>query len=141
IVWSTIPVPCDDWLLGDITSQHPVHYPSDWVPDVWQHNVFDWMPLTEVQCGTCGQRVGPWAFVLDGDLLGDVLTGVASVVEEVTSVAYEFEQYKVSASQTMDAVDTVRELAEGNLTRDELPLIGTTELPGVVLGGNEVVAW
>jgi len=141
IVWSTIPVPCDDWLLGDITSQHPVHYPADRVPDVWKYNGFDWMPLTEVQCGTCGQRVGPWALVRDGHLTDDELTDLANEVAELANDEYEFQQNKLIASLTRDAEDTVRDLAEGNLTRDELPLIGTTELPGVVLDGNEVVAW
>jgi hypothetical protein len=141
IVWSTIPVPCDDWLLGDITSQHPVHYPDDKVPDVWQYNGFDWMPLTEVQCGTCGQRVGPWALVRDGHLTDDELTEVAQEVAELANDEYEYQQDKLIAFLTEDAEDTVRHLAEGILTRDELPIIGTTEMPGVVLDCDEVVAW
>ncbi len=141
VVWSTIPVPCDDWLLGDITSQHPVHYPADKVPDVWKYNGFDWIPLTEVQCGTCGQRVGPWALVRDGHLTDDELTDLANEVAELANDEYEYQQNKLIASLTMDAEDTVRDLAEGNLTRDELPIIGTTEMPGVVLDGDEVVAW
>jgi hypothetical protein len=141
IVWSTIPVPCEDWLLGDISSQGPVRYAADEVPDVWQYNNFDWAPLTEVQCGTCGQRVGPWALVRDGHLTGDELTDLASEVAELANDEYERQQNKLIASLTMDAEDTVRNLAEGNLTRDELPIIGTTDLPGVVLDGNEIVAW
>src|SRR5690606_37551739 len=65
VVWSTIPVPCDDWLLGDITSQGPVHYAADQVPDVWNSSasgIFpSWVAITEVQCGRCGAMVGPWA--------------------------------------------------------------------------------
>jgi len=141
IVWSTIPVPCEDWLLGDIGSQGPVHYPVDRVPDVWQYNSFDWAPLTEVQCGTCGQRVGPWALVRDGHLTGDELTDLASEVAELANDEYERLQNKLIASLTMDAEDAVRNLAEGTLTRDELPIIGTTDMPGVALDDNEIVAW
>lgn len=141
IVWSTIPVPCDDWLLGDISSQGPVHYPIDRVPRVWQYNSFDWAPLTEVQCGTCGQRVGPWALVRDGHLTGDELTDVASEVAELANDEYERLQNKLIASLAADAEDVARQLADGTLTRDELPIIGTTEVPGVVLDGNDVVAW
>src|SRR5690606_6923504 len=133
-----------DWLLGDIGSQGPVHYPADRVPDVWKSNnstYCDWMPLTEVQCGTCGQRVGPWALVRNGHLTGDELTDLANEVAELANDRYEYQQDMLIARLTMEAEDTVRDLAEGILTRDDLPIIGTTNVPGVVLDGDEVVAW
>jgi hypothetical protein len=99
------------------------------------------MPLTEVQCGTCGQRVGPWALVRDGHLTGDELTDLANEVAELANNEYEYQQNKLIASLTADAEDVARQLAEGTLTRDELPIIGTTDMPGVALDGNEVVAW
>ena len=142
IAWSTIPVPCDDWLLGDITSQHPVHYPADRVPDVWRDNNSDWMPLTQVQCGKCGRLVGPWALVWNGHLAGDELTDLANEVAELANGDYQYQQDKLIASLTMEAEDVARRLTDGTLTRDEVPIIGTTSMPpGVELDGNEVVAW
>src|SRR5690606_60429 len=113
IVWSTIPVPCEDWLLGDITSQGPVRYAADEVPDVWTSNNRDWIPLHEVPCRRCGQRDGPWALVRDGDLTEDELTDLASEVAELANDEYERQQNKLIASLATDAEDTVRDVAEG----------------------------
>src|SRR5690606_9193725 len=144
VVWSTVPVACTDWVLGDISSQGPVHYPADRVPDVWNSasGIFpSWVAITEVQCGTCGAMVGPWALVRDGHLEGDELTEVAREVAELADDERESQRAKLVASLTIDAEDTVRHLADGTLTRDELPPVGTTTEPGVVLDGDKVIAW
>src|SRR5690606_12454404 len=122
----------------------PVHYPADRVPDVWKSSnstYCAWQPITEIQCGTCGQRVGPWALVRDGHLEGGELTDLAREVAELADDERESQRAKLVASLTTDAEDTVRHLADGTLTRDELPPIGTTTEPGVVLDGDEVIAW
>jgi len=144
VVWSTIPVACTDWVLGDVASQGPVHYPADRVPRVWNSGGSSypiWHALTEVQCGTCGAMVGPWALVRDGHIEGDELTDAAHQVAEEAEDEREWQRAKLVASLTADARDTVRQLADGDLTRDELPDVGAMFEPGVGLDGDEVVAW
>ena len=145
VVWSTVPVACTDWVLGDISSQGPVHYPADRVPAIWNSSasgIFpSWVAITEVQCGRCGAMVGPWALVRDGHLEGDELTEVAREVAELADEERESQRAKLVASLTDDAEDTVRDLADGTLTRDELPYIGHMDRPGVGLDGDEVIAW
>jgi hypothetical protein len=79
--------------------------------------------------------------VRDGHLTGDELTDLANEVAELANDEYERQQNKLIASLAADAEDVVRQLTDGTLTRDELPIIGTTNVPGVVLDGNDVVAW
>ena len=144
VVWSTIPVPCTDWLLGDVSSQGPVRQGPDQVPAVWRSNNSTscaWQPITEVQCGTCGQMVGPWALVRDGHLVGDELADLAREVAELADDEREYQRSKLIASLTDDAEDVASQLADGSLTRDEVPDIGTMAEPGVGLDGDEVVAW
>src|SRR5690606_3659723 len=76
IVWSTIPTACVDWVLGNISHQGPVSQEPDEPPEVWRSSnstYSAWQPRTEVQCGGCGQMVGPWALVRDGHLDDDEL--------------------------------------------------------------------
>jgi len=144
VIWSTIPVPCTDWVLGDISSQGPVHQPADEVPYIWNSASVpcpSWTAITEVQCGRCGSMVGPWALVRDGHLEGDELTDVAREVAELADEEREAQRSKLIAYLTDEAEDTARQLADGSLTRDELPYIGHMARPGVGLDGDEVIAW
>lgn len=95
VVWSTVPVPCTDWLLGDMASQGPVHQPADKVPHIVPSTIDSfpiWHAITEVRCGACGQMVGPWALVRDGHLEGDELTEVAREVAELADEEREAQQ-------------------------------------------------
>ena len=144
VVWSTVPVACIDWLLGDVTSQGPVHYPADKPPVVWNANDDSypaWQAVTEVQCGVCARMVGPWALVRDEHIEGEELTEVAREVAELADEERESQRAKLVASLTIDAEDTIRDLVDGALKRDELPDLGAMAEPGVGVRGNEVVAW
>lgn len=144
VVWSTTPVACTDWVLGDVSSQGPVHQPADQVPSIVPSTIGifpSWGAITEVQCGRCGAMIGPWALVRDGHLEGDELTDVAREVAELADQERESQRRKLIASLTDDAEDTARQLADGNLTRDELPHIGHMAQPGVGVDGDEVIAW
>lgn len=144
VIWSTIPVACTDWVLGDISSQGPVHQPADEVPDIWNSNDGGfpiWHARTEVRCGTCGQMVGPWALVRDGHLEGDELTEVAREVAELADEEREAQRTKLIARLTADAEDVAYRLADGDLEWSEVPDLGAMFDPGVGLNGDEVVAW
>src|SRR5690606_6048791 len=100
VIWSTIPVPCTDWLLGDISSQGPVHQPADQVPSIWNSASVpcpSWTAITEVQCGRCGWMAGPWALARDGRLEADQLTDVAREVAELAAVGGEPHRHKLIA--------------------------------------------
>ena len=142
IVWSTIPVACTDWLLGDVASQGPVRLGLDQVPDVWKSsNSGYWHAIAQVACGTCGQMVGPWAVVHNGHLIGDELVEAASEIAELAEEEREWQRGKLIASLAADAEDVASQLAEGTLTREEVPDLGAMSDPGVGVRGDEVVAW
>ena len=145
VCWSTIPVACTDWLLGDVASQGPVHQPADKVPVLWRsgNSTYSaWQPFVEVQCGTCGQMIGPVALVRDGHLVGDELIDLAGEVADLADQEREAQRTKLIASLTDDAEDVANRLADGTLTRDEVPDLGAMAEPGVGLhGDDEVVAW
>lgn len=134
VVWSTIPVACTDWLLGDVTSQGPVRQAPDEVPPVWA-------AITEVQCEVCGSMVGPWALVRDGHLTGDELTDLAVEIAELADEERESQRNTLIAHLTDEAEDTAHRLADGSLERDEVPNVGAMAEPGVGLAGDKVVAW
>lgn len=142
IVWSTIPVACMDWLLGDVASQGPVHQAADQVPDVWKSsNSGYWHAIAQVQCGTCGQMVGPWAVVHNGHLVGGELVEAASEIAELADEEREWQRDRLIASLAADAEDVASQLAEGTLTREEVPDLLAMSDPGVGVRGGEVVAW
>ena len=144
VIWSTIPMPCVDWLLGDENSQGPVRQGPGEVPTVRYTLVDDvriWYADVEVRCEVCGLTVGPWALVRDGHLTGDELTDVAREVAELTDEERESQRGALVASLTVDAEDVAARLADGTLERDELPDLADMAEPGVGLHGDEVVAW
>jgi len=143
VVWSTIPVACTDFVLGDVSSLGPVHQPADEVPYIWNASGLfpSWVAITETQCGRCGQRVGPWALVRDGHLEGDELTEVAREVAELADQEREAQRAKLIAALTDDAEDVASQLAEGAIERDEVPYVGAMDRPGVGLDGDEIIAW
>lgn len=144
IVWSTIPVACTDWVLGDVSSRGPVHQPADQAPRAWNSGDSAypiWHALTEVQCGVCGAMVGPWALVHDGHIEGDELTDAAHQVAKLAEEEREAQRAKLVASLTGDAKDVARQLADGALALDEVPYVGAMDWPGVGRDGDEVVAW
>ena len=144
IVWSTIPIACTDYLLGDISSLGPVHQPADQPPELWKSgnsSRSDWLPRTEVHCGVCGRPVGPWAIVRDGHLVGDELTDVARDIAELAAEDREVQRRALTAALTDDVEDVARQLADGALALDEVPYVGAMDRPGVGRDGDEVVAW
>ena len=144
VVWSTAPVACTDWVLGDVSSQGPVHQPADRVPSIVSNTIGafpSWAAITEVQCGRCGAMVGPWALVRDGHLEGDELTDVAREVAELADQERESQRRKLIASLTDDAEDVASRLADGSLALDEVPYVGAMDRPGVGRDGDEVIAW
>src|SRR5690606_5218094 len=143
VTWSTIPTACSDFVLGDVSSQGPVHQPADEVPTIWNASGLfpSWVAITEVQCGRCGQRVGPWALVRDGHLEGDELTEVAREVAELADQERESQRAKLIAALTDDAEDVASRLADGSLALDEVPYVGAMDRPGVGRDGDEVIAW
>ena len=143
VVWSTIPVACTDFVLGDVSSLGPVHQPADEVPYIWNASGLfpSWVAITEVQCGRCGAMVGPWALVRDGHLEGDELAEVAREVAELAAEEREAQRTKLIAYLTDDAEDTASRLADGSLALDEVPYVGAMDRPGVGVDGDEVIAW
>jgi hypothetical protein len=144
VCWSTIPVACSDYLLGDISSQGPVHQPADQVPDLWRSSNStrsDWQPRTEVQCGVCGQMIGPWALAEPGHLEGDELLDLAGEVAELADQQREGQRRKLIASLDDDAEDVAIRLADGDLELAEVPDLRAMAEPGVGIYGNQIVAW
>ena len=144
VAWSTVPVACTDWVLGDVSSQGPVHQPADQVPSIVSSTIGafpSWAAITEVQCGRCGAMVGPWALVRDGHLEGDELTDVAREVAELADQERESQRTKLIAALTDDAEDVASQLAAGALALDEVPYVGAMDRPGVGRDGDEIIAW
>lgn len=144
VCWSTIPVACTDYLVGDISSQGPVHQPADQVPDLWRSSNStrsDWQVRTEVMCGTCGQMIGPWALAEPGHLEGDELTDLACEVADLADQQREGQRRKLLASLDADAEDVATRLADGDLELSEVPDLEAMAEPGVGISGNQIVAW
>lgn len=145
--WSTVPTACVDWVLGDETSQGPVHQPADQAPIVYRRSCGwlgpgqHWEAVTGRLCGRCSSMVGPWALAEPGHLTGGRLLDLALEVAEFAAWERESQRRELTAHLTADVEDTVRRLAAGDLELRLLPDIATMPGPGVGLDGGEIVAW
>ena len=114
-VWSTVPVACTDWLLGDETSQCPVHYAADRVPavkNIGEDLLPSWHVFTKVRCGVCGQMIGPPAEVHRGHLVGNGLASVAREVAKLADEKREYQRSKLIAHLTDDAERLAHSMAD-----------------------------
>lgn len=144
VAWSTIPIACSDWVLGDVSSQGPVCQEPDQPPAVWKSGNSTrsaWQPRTEVQCGRCGQMVGPWALVSDGHLDDDELADLALEVAEHADYERERQRRELIDHLADEAEDVANRLADGDLERSEVPDVRAMSEPGVGIDGDEIVAW
>jgi len=144
IVWSTVPVACTDWLLGDRGSQHPVRLGPDQVPVIWDGSSTRtpvWHAVTEVQCGVCGRLIGPWAVVRHGHLVGARLAEAADDVALLTDQDRDTQRRHVISHLTIETGEMAHQLATGALKRDWVPDLADLAEPGVGLNGDQVVGW
>ena len=142
VVWSTGPVACDNYELGDIAHGKPIRYAVDEPPPVWDAGgVGNWQPNSNTQCRTCGTYYGPRVVVLDGKLQGRELAAEALYVAR-DAVYDRIRVARRIAKDLIDRLDIVAtELANGR-PLDEVPVASHgVEPPAVIREGDQLVAF